>query len=538
MPGIIDQARTALAARNWDAAYDAFHRVDPDDLSPVDLEGLADAAWWRSRFDESIEARQRAYGAYAAAGDDVGAAATAARLSIEHFIRDRPAIGAGFLQRAERHAKHLPDGPGKGLLEMVRSNVARFQGDLDHAISLADRSLEIGERLGDRDVIAMALYARGLASIDAGLVPEGLASMDEAMVSVLTGELDPYFTGVIYCGLIAACLELGEVRRAGEWSDAAHTWCTTLQDDAPYPGMCAVNHAHVARLRGAWPQAEDEVSRAAARLLEIDPPLAGPALVQLGEVRLRRGDLAGAEEAFGRGRELGADPEPGSALTWAARGRVDDARAALETAIAAERQPARRARLLAALAEIAAASGALEEAAGAAAELRAIADDAGTAPLQALAQATDGVVAARADPHAALERLRPALAAYEELQLPYEAARVRAWIGRTLLACGERDQGELALRTAAGELRDLGAARDAAELEGLLSGSPALPDGLTAREAEVLKLVAAGRTNRDIAVELVISEHTVARHLQNMFAKLGVSSRAAATAYAFEHGLA
>jgi DNA-binding NarL/FixJ family response regulator len=514
--------------------------AQPEDLGATDLEALADAAWWVSRFDESIDARQRAYAAYAAAGDDFGSAATASRLAIEHFVQGHPSIGAGFLLRAQRHAKQLPEGVGHGYLAMVESNVARFSGDLERAVGLAQRAVEIAEGWGDRDLIAMALHTQGLALVDAGRVAEGLGCMDEAMVSVLSGEVDPYFTGIIFCGLIAACLELQDVRRAGEWSDAAQTWCSTLRPDAPFPGMCAVNHAEVARLRGAWPEAEAELVRATEALLAIEPGLAAPAFVQLGEVRRRTGNHAEAEEAFLRGAELGADPQPGLALLRAATGRVDEAAGELRHAVAAEHQPPRRARLLAAFVEVTLASRDLNEAREATDTLRALAAAAGTAPLDALATAAAGQLAlSSGDPEIAAGALATAAAAFDELGLPYEAARARVARARALRDVGDASTAEPELERAAAALRRLGAEPELAEIDRLRRAhEAALPAGLTAREAEVLRLVAEGKTNRDIAVELVISEHTVARHLQNMFVKLGVSSRSGATAFAFEHGLA
>jgi ATP/maltotriose-dependent transcriptional regulator MalT len=535
----LEQGRNALARRAWPDAYACLSAADDGELRAADLEGLADAAWWLSRFEESIDARQRAYAAYAAAGDDRGATATAARLSIEHFVQNRLSIGAGFLLRARRHAKRVPDGPGHAFLAMVESSVARFGGDIDDAIALGELAIATAERWGDRDVMAMALHAEGLALVDAGRLTEGLACMDEAMASVLSGEVDPYFTGVIFCGLIAACLELHDVRRAGEWSDAARTWCQTLRPDSPFPGMCAVNHAEVARLRGAWPEAESELLEAAEQLDEIAPGLAAPAFVQLGEVRRRTGDLDGAEGAFLRGGELGGDPQPGLGLLRAAQGKMAEAHAELRHAAAAARAPSRRAGLLAALAEVAIDADELEDARHALEDLRAIADDVDSASVTALATGVEGLVRlASADAAGATERLRDAVRVFDELTLPYEAARMRIAHARALFAAGDATGGEIELGAADAQMRRLGAAPDLAVIERLRSGGGhTLPAGLTPREAEVLRLVASGKTNRDIAVELVISEHTVARHMQNMFAKLGVSSRAAATAFAFAHGL-
>lgn len=536
----IDRARDALARGAWSEAYEALHEVDPSLLSARDLEGLADAAWWVSRFSESLDVRQKAYAAYAAEGDDLAAAGMAARLAIEHFVRDEPSVGAGFLMRARRHAEAAPEGAEHGFLAMVEANVARSSGDPEQAIELADRAVSLGQRSADRDLVAMALHTKGLTLIDTGRVAEGLALLDEAMAAVVAGDLSPYFTGIIYCALIGACLELSDVRRASEWSDAARAWCESIPSSAPFQGMCRVNRAEVARLRGSWLQAEAEAVLASHELEHVDPGLAASALVQVGEIRRRMGDLTGAEEAFVRAQELGADTQPGLALLRLAQGKIDPARIVLHTALATERQPARRVRLLEADVQAAIAGGALDEARASAEQLAAIASETDTPAFRAsVAAATGAVHLAEGDLPAALEHLHRAIAAWQDLRLPYESARARVLYARALRAGGDEEGARVELRSALAAFERLGAVPDAESTARLLEAPPGgLPGGLTAREAEVLRLVAAGKTNRDIAVELVISEHTVARHLQNMFAKLGVSSRAAATAYAYEHGLA
>jgi ATP/maltotriose-dependent transcriptional regulator MalT len=300
-----------------------------------------------------------------------------------------------------------------------------------------------------------------------------------------------------------------------------------------------VNRAEVARLRGSWAEAEAEARRAADELVGVEPRMAAWAFAQLGEVRRRLGDLAGAEAAFERAQELGADPQPGLALMRLEQGKTDAARSTLRLALDGAFQPTARARLLAAQVEAAVAAGAVDEARAAAAELGSMAEAVDLPVFGAAAATAAGAVAlAEGDVPAALDALRRACSTWQDLRLPYEAARARALFGRALLAGGDEDGARRELRGALAAFDGLGAARDVADVREVLEGRRALPAGLTAREAEVLRLVAAGKTNRDIAVELVISEHTVARHLQNMFAKLGVSSRAAATAFAFEHGLA
>jgi ATP/maltotriose-dependent transcriptional regulator MalT len=536
----LERGREALARGAWADAYEALETVDPSTLTAEDLEGLADAAWWTSRFDDSLDARQRAYAAYAARDDGRAAGATAARLAIEHFVRENPSVGTGYLMRAQRHLQDLPDCPERGLLAVIESHVARFAGELDRALVSARRAVEIGERFRDRDLVAMAIHSEGLAFVEAGQVQQGLSLMDEAMTAVLAGDLSPYFTGVIYCNLIQACLEVGDVRRAGEWSDAARRWCEALQPEAPFTSMCRVNRAEVARLRGAWPEAESEAAAviASQEIATDAPQLAGAAFVQIGEIRRRTGDLRGADLAFAQARTLGAHAQPGMAYLRLAQGRIEDAAAGVRSALASERQLPRRNRLLAARVEVALAAERRDDAAVAVEDLVSMAAQTASPAFEASAATAAGALAlAEGDLTAALERLGQARDAWRTLKLPYETARARMLYARAMRAAGD-DEGAVAeLRAAAAEFERLGAGPDAAEAGRLMEDPRAMPAGLTAREVEVVRLVAAGMTNRDIAVELVISEHTVARHLQNIFAKLGVSSRSAATAYAFEHGL-
>jgi DNA-binding CsgD family transcriptional regulator len=535
----IERARDAVGREAWADAYEAFQGIDHRALSPQDLEGLADSAWWLSRIDESISARQRAYTGYGDAGEELRAAGCALRLCIEHFVRGEPAVGAGWLGRAQRHLHERPECVEQGFLAVIEATVMRFGGELDAALALATQGVEIGQRLSDRTLLAMAIHTQGLIHIAAGRVSQGLALLDEAMTSVVAGELSDYFTGAIYCNVIEACLLLADLRRAGEWSEAARAWCDTIPPESPFPGTCRVNRAEVARLRGEWPEAEAEAVRAAEELSRLDPAAAAPAFYQIGEIRRRTGDYLGAERAFGRANELGLEPQPGLALLRLAQGKVEAAQSGLGLAGGGPSTPPQRARLLAAKVEVALAANDLDQARAARDGLDIIAGEFDTPALAASAATADGATRlAESDLPAALGSLRRACTMWQELRLPYETAKARVPLGLALLAAGNRDDAELELRSALVAFERLGAAPDVAATAAILAGHDALPRGLTPREAEVLRLVASGKTNRDIAVELVISEHTVARHLQNMFVKLDVSSRSAATAFAFEHGLA
>jgi ATP/maltotriose-dependent transcriptional regulator MalT len=453
---------------------------------------------------------------------------------------DEPAVGAGWFARTQRHAKSLPDCVELGFAALLEGTVLLFSGNPETALPLAERATEIAQRFGDRELLGMAIHTQGLILIEQGHVSEGVALLDEAMTSVVAGELSDFFTGAIYCSVIGACLELADVRRAGDWGEAARAWAESIPPESPFPGMCRLNRAQLAGLRGDWPQAEAEAARASEELLSFNSALAGEALYETGDVRRRLGDLAGAEAAFERAHALGFEPQPGWPCSGSRRARWRPR--SLRCASRSRGPPAgrlQRTRLLWAFADAALAAADPDAGRSAADELDAIARDSNAPVLAASAATVRGsLLLAEGDVPAAMTSLRRATALWQELRLPYEGARARMAYGLALRAAGDEDGARLELRAALAAFERLGAAGDAAAASDLLGGPKELPRGLTAREAEVLRLVASGKTNRDIAVELVISEHTVARHLQNMFVKLGVASRAAATAFAYEHGLA
>lgn len=536
----IAAGRGALTREAWAEAYESLSAADTADLSPADLEGLADAAWWLGRLEESLGVRQKAYAGYSAAGDEVRAGGLAIRLGIEHVLREEPAVGAGWLARAHRHLDDRVEVPEHGFLAVVEGTIARFSGDLDRARTLARHATEIGRRVGDADLIAMAMHTEGVALLAAGELDRGMALVDEAMTAAVTGELSDYYTGVVYCNVLGACLELSDVRRAAEWTEAARAWCESLPPDSPYPGLCRINRAEVASLRGAWSEAEAEAARASEELMRFDPMAAAMACYEAGEIRRRVGDYRGAEEAFERAHEIGFEPQPGLALLRLAQGKAEAAHTALR--IAATRDSGsrlRRARLLDARVDVALAVNDLDSARRASDELDAISRGFPAPALDGVAATARGTLRLT-EGHVgeALDTLRVAIGIWQELRLPYEAARARMRYGVALRAAGDEDDAVLELRAALSAFRRLGAVPDADATERLLAAPASLPRGLTAREAEVLRLVAAGKTNREIAADLMLSEHTIARHLQNIFAKIGVSSRSGATAFAFEHDLA
>ena len=506
-----------------------------------ELEALAEAAWWQCRTGESIAARHRAHAAFRRAGDDRGAARTAARLFHEHFYLGETAVAVGWLGRGFRHVEGDPDCLERGWLECARAELHLHQGPLDQAAVHAAAAVELARAHGDADLAAVGLQLQGRALVAQGAVTDGLALLDEAMTFVLAGELAPLYTGWVYCSVILACRDLADLRRAGEWTEAARRWCERLPATTPYSqGLCRIYRGEVLALRGEWDEAEAELRLAHDELLPHKPGGAAEASYGVGEVLRRRGDLAAAERAFLAAQREGWDPQPGLALLRLAQGRVQAAGAALRTALASRSAVDRlaSARLLAAQVDVAIAAGSLEVAREAARELAAASEALASPVVSAtVATAAGALRLAEGDPAGALERLGQAVAGWRGLGLPYEEARARLLRGTAVAMLGDAEGGRAEVEAARAGFERLGAVADARQAAALLHGGPARSRRLlTDREVEVLRLVASGGSNRDVAGALHLSEHTVARHMQNVFAKLGVSSRAAAISRAIEKG--
>ena len=468
-----------------------------------------------------------------------GAARTAGRLFHDHFYRGEGAVAVGWLRRGFRHLERDPGCVEGGWLRMAEAELHLHQGPLEQAVDGAAHAVQTAQHHGDADLAAVAMQIQGRALVAQGRIDEGLALLDDAMTCVLAGELAPLYTGWVYCSVILACKDLADLQRASEWTEAARAWCEALPATTPYSqGLCRIYRGEVLALRGAWAEAEAELRRAHQELLPHKPQGAAEASYGVGEVLRRRGDLAGAEQAFVRAQQLGWEPQPGMALLRLAQGRVEAAAAALRSALASHTVDRfGRARLLAAQVEVGIAAGALDDAGHAARELVTIADGLSSAVVRATASMAQGALQlAAGSPAAALEQLRGALHGWRELQLPYEEATARLLIGTTQRMLGDEEGADRGRRRPSGFER-LGAAVDVRHAATLLQRGRASQRMLTDREVEVLRLVAAGKHNRDIAGALHLSEHTVARHMQNILAKLGVSSRAAATSSALQQGL-
>ena len=520
------------AGRSWTDIYDTLTRADRAE----DLERLATAAYMLGRDEEYCSALERAHHAHLERGAGLPAARCAFWLGLNLMLRGETGRATGWMGRAqrlvERAASECVEQGYLMLPAMFRHEAA---GDLEAAAATAGAAGTIGERFGDADLFALCAQARGTYLVMLGRPEEGLALLDEAMVAVTAGELSPIASGLVYCGVILGCQAAYEPRRAHEWTAALTQWCERQPDMVAFTGRCLIHRAEIMCLHGAWEDAVREAQRAARRCEEGGNRAAGGEAVYLqGEVHRLRGELASAEAAYREASQAGREPQPGLALLRLAQGDAAAAAAAIRRALGETVDAPGRARLLPAHVEVLLAQGETEEARGAAVELGAIAEGQQDGMLGAMAAFAAGAVAlAAGDPGAALGSSRRAAQLWQRLEAPYETARARALVGLACRELGDEDTAAFELEAARGVFAGLGALPDLARAEAL--ASPATPEfhGLTAREQEVLRLVAAGRSNREIASELVLSEHTVARHLQNIFAKLGVSSRTAASALAW-----
>jgi DNA-binding NarL/FixJ family response regulator len=530
-------AREAYARRDWRRAFEELAAADASGtLAPADVERYAFVAALTGREDESTRLLERTHQLYEADGDVSGAARSAFWLALGHIERGEMAQGGGWLARAQRILEATDvDCAERGYVHIPEGLQLLEGGEFDAALELFEAIADIGERFGDRDLRALGWLGRGQALALRGDTTEGASLLDEAMVSVTTGEVSAMVAGIVYCAVIETCQRMYDLRRAQEWTTALHAWCEAQPDLVPFRGRCLVYRAEIMRLSGAWADAVEEVDRASAQLSDPPTPAIGEAYYLQGELHRLRGAFSDADDAYRRAAEHGRRTEPGLALLRLALGRIDAAATAIGHALNEASGVLERSELLISAVDIHLAAGAIDAARNASEELSDAAEQIDAPLLIASARrATAAVELATGHAAAALRMLRESLDRWQQLDVPYETARTRRLLGEAARALGDHATAEVELAAARSTFERLGAVYELSRLGGAAAADAV---GLTPRELQVLELVATGMTNRAIANSLTISEKTVARHLSNIFGKIGVSSRAAATAYAYEHGI-
>ena len=513
-------------------------------MDPVDLERFAQTAHMLNRGAERDKLAIRAHQAFLERKDIEGGARAAFWLGFGLTMNGDVARGSGWLNRAERLLDEGEiDSVLRGYLLLPRA-ILGLGSDPAESSALFERSLEVARRFNDRTLLAFARMGLGRSTIRLNRIGEGIGLLDEVMISVTSGEVSHVQTGVIYCSVIDACHEVFDLRRAQEWTDALAHWCESQPELTAFQGACRVNRAALLQLYGAWGDALDE-TRLACEWLTDPPgqPAAGNAFYRTGELNRLRGAFAEAEAAYRLANDRGRDPHPGLALLWLAQRRESDAVAVIQRLLEQRQGPRMRVPLLEAAVDVMLAVGQVEAARAAATELNVFAEQYRAPYLLATAARARGAVAlASDDPRTALAELRAALSSWRTLGAPFDAAKTRILIALASRAIGDGATAEIEADAARRALIELGATPDVARVEALFGASAesrrrgGRPD-LTGRESEVLALIAAGKTNRAIAGALAISEKTVARHVSNIFVKLDLTNRSAATAYAYEHKL-
>lgn len=542
----LEQAHEAQRHHAWGEVYQLLRQVDERvGLGALDLELLATSAYLVGNEDEAIAALERAHQAHLQTNDRRAAARCAFWSGFFFMLRNDTGQATGWLARARRLLDD--DDAGEciehGLLLLPVAEQQLLAGDANGASEHATRAAAIGVRFNNADVTAAARHLQGRAELLRGNIDSGLALLDETMLAVIGGELSPVLAGLLYCSVIDACLHVLAFSRAREWTAALTRWCTEQPQLVAFTGTCLVHRAHIMQLNGAWQDVIEEVRGARDRFArgEGRRPL-GSAFYEEAEVHRLRGEYEAADEGYRNASELGCEPQPGLALMRLAQGRVGDALAAMRRVVNATTEPLARSRLLPAFVDVLLAAGELEHARDASDELQSIAESFPSDAAKAISAHARAVTElCTGNPTVAIAAAREAWQIWERIGAPYPSARAREIIGLACDALGDVDGKRLELEAARAAFQKLGAIPDVARIQSRVappaSSAKALHSQLTARELQVIRLIAAGKTNRAIADQLGVSEKTVERHVSNLFVKIGVPSRAAATAYAYEHQL-
>ena len=537
----LDEGRAAFAAQSWGQAYRKLAEASAQTAIELDdLERLALAAWLTGHDDASTDAWTRAHHEALRVGDPQRAARAGISIISGLIFRGDVPPGMGWLTRVARVLADCERCAEQAWIDIWNAFPRMFGGDPEGAEQAFLAAVEEGKHFGDVELVTMARLGIGMCRVMQGLSTEGVALLDEAMVAVTAGEVSPMYSGIVYCSVISACSQIFDVRRASRWTEELTRWCDSQPDLVPFRGTCLVHRCEIMKLHGAWSEAFVVAEEACDQLSgPVTWDTLGSAYYQLGELQRLRGENAKADESYAKASEAGHQPEPGIALLRLAQGRPDVATAVIRRALDETEDPSWRSRMLPAFIEIMIAIGDIATARAGANELAQIAASLDAPYLSAVAAYAEGtVLLAEGDPRSALPKLRTGAAAWRDLDAPYETARVRVLIARACRALDDAETADRELAGARATFEQLGAIPDVELIDALRQPvDRSAPGGLSPREVEVLRLVATGLTNREIATQIVLSERTVERHVSNIFAKIAVPSRAAATAFAYEHHL-
>lgn len=540
---MVESGHAALARGAWEDARAAFEQAVAEDAGPEALEGLATAAWWRLDYPAAIAARERAYQAYRESGDPAAAARMACWLASDHMDRGDVAVCNGWLQRAGRLLEDEEPVAEHAFLDIIHGHrVLMAEGDPDAALERARAAQRTARELEHLDFEMLARSLEGLALVTAGDVEAGMGALDEATAAATGGEMsDLNAIGWTCCYLIHACYRVRDYDRAAQWCERVQDFCRRWRFDSMFT-TCRTHYASILMWRGKLSEAETELATLRREAEDTLPPLVRSAMVRLGELRRRQGRLDEAEELFARA------PDHKLALLGRASLALDGNDAAtaidlMETFLRRMPQHNRTERLAAleVLVRARIAAGDLDGAGETAAELREIAKTVNTEPMRGAAELAEGLVAAAAGRHEDARRgLTDAAYLLERNNAGYEAARARLELARVLVEEGRTADAKVAATRARDAFVAMDARLHAEACDKVLAGlsqRSGRKAGLTKREREVLGLVANGKTDKEIAATLGISEHTVHRHVSNILTKTGQSSRAAAVAHAAREGM-
>jgi len=537
-PTALDRGRAAYQGHRWNDAIAEFDEAERENtIEALDLEHFATASFLVGRAQEGVDALTRAHEAFLGVHDVAGATRCAAWLGMHLMDLGDRARSAGWFARAQRLVEADPaSGPGQGFLLIPEALGALYAGDGARAADAFERAAEFAHRFGDPDLLALSHLGQGRAKIMVGDPEAGLMLLDEVMVAVTAGEISPVPSGIVYCAVLQCCRLAFDLRRAREWTRALDHWCEARPDMVAFSGQCQAHRAALFVLHGAWSDALAAAESAQERSARGDRDGLFGAWYQDGEVHRLRGELDLAESSYERAAQTGYEPQPGLALLRLAQGKAKLAQSLIRGAVD-RADPAERRWMLSAVVEIELDAGDVTAARTVADELNALQRTSAMPMMQAIVdQAEAAVLLDEGDAGGALVRARRAWARWRELDVSYEAARCRVLAARACRALGDEPSAAMELDAARAGFIELGARHALGATEALVAaGTAGRAGGLTPREVEVLRLVAVGKTNRRIALDLYLSEKTVARHVSNIFAKLGVSSRAGATAFAYQH---